>query len=327
MKQKDYYKLLGVNRRTSIEEIKMKYRKLAKRLHPDANLENPKAEDDFKDLNAAYDTLTNREKKRKYDRLVLKYGYGVVSKAEIDEKKKEARAKSEIKYEVKNSGAVVGEIINTILGFGKDAKKVVITTAEEIKEKLDSQKTPKRGANIEASIDITIEEGFFGTEKRLSINSFSENTKNYAANIPRGIKDGEKIRLAALGKPGKNGGKNGDLIITVRIKKGNELKLEGNDVILNIDISYVQSIIGDKISLRIFKETVDLKIPGGVKDKEKIVIENKGYYMDEGARGKLIVIINVVTPTDISDRERKIYEQLLRVEKQKQNTETKNKRN
>lgn len=319
MKQRDYYELLNINRRTSIEEIKIKYRKLAKKLHPDANLDDPTAEEKFKELTAAYDTLTNKEKKKKYDRLVLKYGYGVISKTENAAQKKEARERSEFKHEVKSTSAVVGDIINTILGIGKDAKAVVMSTAGEIKTKIEAQKIPKKGGNIEASLEITIEEGFFGVEKKLSVNTFGEQIKNYSVNVPRGIKDGEKIRLAALGKNGKNGGKNGDLIITIKLKNQNELKLDGTDILFNINISYVQSVIGDKISLRIFKESVDVQIPENTREKDKITIVQKGYYIDEKSRGNLIVILNIINPKEITERERKIYEQLLRVEKQKIN--------
>lgn len=313
MKQKDYYAMLGVNRRSSKDQIKAEYRKLAKKYHPDTNLDDPDAEEKFKDLNAAYNTLTDKEKKRRYDRMVTKYGYGVVPKV-VQEKKQST--KSDIKYEVKDSGVVVGEIINTILGFGKDAKNVVVSAAEEIKGKIITQKEQKKGQNIEATINISIEEGFLGTEKKLTVKTSTEKTSTYVVNVPKGIKDGEKIRLAALGKPGKNGGKNGDLIITIKIENSNEMRLKANDIILQQDISYVQSIIGDMVTLRLFKEIIDIKIPEGINDKEQITINNKGYYVDEKTRGKLILEVNIIKPGQISDRERKIYQQLLRVEKQ-----------
>lgn len=312
MKQKDYYAMLGVNKRSTNEEIKLEYRKLAKKYHPDANLNDPNAEEKFKELNAAYDTLTNKEKRKKYDKQVARYGYGAVPKT-ISERK---TPKSDVKYEVKSSGAGVGEFINTILGIGKDAKDVVVNTAEDIKKQINTKREAKKGQNIEATLEITVEEGFLGAEKKLTLKSNNGKVNNYAVNVPRGIKDGEKIRLAALGKPGKNGGKNGDLIITVKINKNDKIKLEDNDVIYEQEISYVQSIIGDTIILRLFKEQIELAIPEGVEDKEKIIVKDKGYYIDGKTRGKLIVVLNIVKPKIISERERKIYEQLLRVEKQ-----------
>ena len=307
MKQKDYYLLLGVNKRSSKEEIKQNYRKLAKKYHPDANVGSPEAEEVFKDLTVAYDILMDKEKKKKYDRQVARYGYGTPPRA--------SNAK-EIKYGVKNTDAT-SEFVSTLLGIGKGAKEVFTTTATDIKEKINAKKQPKKGNNIEATLEISIEEGFFGAEKKLSLKTAGDKINNYTVQVPRGIRDGEKIRLAALGKPGKNGGKNGDLIITVKVKEHASLKLEGIDIHKNVNISYAQAIVGDNIKLKVLEEQVDLEIPAGSREQDKIVISNKGYISSENIRGSLIIHLNVKQPENITERERKIYEQLLRVEKQK----------
>lgn len=306
MKPKDYYLLLGVNKRSSKEEIKQNYRKLAKKYHPDANVGSPEAEEVFKNLTIAYDTLTDKDKKRKYDRLVARYGYGTPPKVSV-----------------KNSEAAK-EILSTILGLGKDAKKAFENGAESIKEKINSAKEPKKGSNVEASLDITLEEGFFGTEKKLSLKTVGGKINNYSVQVPRGIRDNEKIRLAALGKPGKNGGKNGDLIITVKMKEHGNLKLDGIDVHTNVNISYAQAVIGDKLKIKIFGEQVDLIIPAYSKEQDKIVINKKGYIGEANSRGNLIIHLSVIPPKEISERERKIYEQLLRVEKQQLKDKVKN---
>lgn len=306
MKQKDYYLLLGVNKRSSKEEIKQNYRKLAKKYHPDANVGSPEAEEVFKDLTVAYDTLMDKDKKKKYDRQVARYGYGTPPKA---------TSTKEIKYGVKNTDAT-SEFFNTLLGIGKGAKEVFTTTAVDIKEKINAKKEPKKGSNIEASLEISLEEGFFGAEKKLSLKTVGGKVNNYTVQVPRGIKDGEKIRLAALGKPGKNGGKNGDLIITVKIKEHASLKLDGIDIHTNVDISYAQSVVGDVVKLKLFGEYVDIQIPTASREQDKIVVTEKGYINGDGARGSLQIHLNIKGPGEITERERKIYEQLLRVEKQ-----------
>ena len=318
MKPKDYYLLLGVNKRSNKEEIKQNYRKLAKKYHPDANVGSPEAEEVFKNLTIAYDTLMDKDKKRKYDRLVARYGYGAVPRGSV---------KRDIKYGLKNNGEAAKEILNTILGFGKDAAKVFENSKESIKEKINSTKEPKKGSNIEASLDITLEEGYFGAEKKLSLKTVGGNINNYTVQVPRGIRDSEKIRLAALGKPGKNGGKNGDLIITVSMKDHENLKLDGIDVHTNVKISYAQAAIGDKLKLRIFGEQVDLDIPPYSKDQDKIVLNKKGYVGEANTRGNLIIHLIVSPPEEISEREKKIYEQLLRVEKQQLKEKIKNTKN
>jgi len=307
MKQKDYYLLLGVNKRSSKEEIKANYRKMAKKYHPDANVGSPEAEEVFKDLTVAYDILMDKEKKRKYDRQVARYGYGTPPKT---------TTKKEVKYAVKNSDAT-SELISTLLGFGKGAKEMFRAATTDIKERVNArQQQPKKGNNIEASLEISLEEGFFGAEKKLSLKTVGGKINNYTVQVPRGIKDGEKIRLAALGKPGKNGGKNGDLIITVKMKEHASMKLDGNTVHTNVDITYAQAVIGDKVKIKIFGEQVELDIPAGTREQDKITIAKKGYMSADSTRGDLVLHINIKYPQEITEREKKIYEQLLRVEKQ-----------
>ena len=314
MKQKDYYTLLGVNKRSSKEEIKQNYRKLAKKYHPDANVGSPEAEEVFKDLTVAYDTLMDKEKKKKYDRLTARYGYGIPPKGTY---------KKEIKYGVKNKDAA-NEFISTLLGLGKDAKKVFENTATDIKERINATKEPKKGANIEASLEITLEEGFYGAEKKVSLKTVGGKVNNYTVQVPMGIRDGEKIRLAALGKAGKNGGKNGDLIITVKIKEHTNLRLEGIDLHSDVKITYAQSVIGDEIRLKILGEPFEVNVPAGTRQEDKIEIAKRGYVAADGTRGKLVLHVNIKHPEQISERERKIYEQLLRVEKQQKEKQKSN---
>jgi len=307
MKQKDYYALLEVHKHSSKEEIKQNYRKLAKKYHPDANIGNPEMEEKFKDLTVGYDILMDKDKKKKYDRQVVRYGYGMPPKNAVKNSNK--------KYGVKN-GDTANELITTLLGLGKDARKVIKEKAADFKVGIASKREAKKGENVEANLDITLEEGFFGAEKKLSLKTQGGETNTYTVQVPRGIRDGEKIRLAALGKMGKNGGKNGDLIITARLKDGDIFKLEGLNIKMQIDITYAQSIIGDKIPVKLFGEQVEVVIPAGAREQDKIVIKEKGYIGSTGARGNLVVTVSVKPPKTITEREKKIYEQLLRVEKQ-----------
>ena len=307
MKQKDYYKLLGVNRKSSQEEIKSNFRKLAKKYHPDANVNDKDAEEMFKDLNEAYNVLMDKEKKRKYDRQVARYGYGSVEIGDGN-------------Y-TKTSGSVMSEIMNTILGISRETKDKVITAAEnvrdDIKEKLEEQKAPKKGDNIETTLYVTIEEGFFGAEKKISLKTTRGSVKNYSVNVPMGIRDGEKIRLSGLGKPGKNGGKNGDLIILVKLRPHPMLRLEGSDVQTKLRVSPVQAIIGDTLQLKIFGEKVPVIIPKHSNTGDKIEIPAKGYVVNQNTRGNLVIDIEIEMPEELNEREEKLYEQLLKVEKQK----------
>ena len=305
MKPKDYYALLGVHKRSSKEEIKQNYRKLAKKYHPDANVGKPEMEEIFKDLTVGYDILMDKDKKKKYDRQVVRYNYGAPPKVEKDKTKK---------YGVKNENAA-NEFVSTILGFGKDATETLKSKASEIKVNIASKKIAKKGDNIEAILEIALEEGLFGAEKKVSLKAAGGKVNTYTVQVPKGIKDGEKIRLAALGKPGKNGGKNGDLIITVKVKEQLDIKLEKLNILSKLNISYAQAIVGDNIRIKMFGESIEVTIPANTKEGDKIVVPGKGYTTSDGTRGDLILAATVTAPTIITEKERKIYEQLLKVEK------------
>ncbi len=308
MKPKDYYALLGVHKRSSKEEIKQNYRKLAKKYHPDANVGRPEMEEIFKDLTVGYDILMDKDKKKKYDRQVVRYNYGAPPKVEKEKVKPK-------KYGVKNENAA-NEFVSTILGFGKDATETIKTKASEFKVNIASKKIAKKGDNIEAILEIALEEGLFGAEKKVSLKAAGGKVNTYTVQVPKGIKDGEKIRLAALGKPGKNGGKNGDLIITVKLREQQDVKLDKLDLHSKLNVSYAQAIVGDKIRIKMFGESIEVTIPANTKEGDKIVVEGKGYTTSDGTRGKLILETTLTAPTTITDKERKIYEQLLRAEKQ-----------
>ncbi len=306
MKQKDFYEILGVNKKTTLAEIKASYRALAKKFHPDKNIDDKEAEDMFKLIGEAYSTLTDKDKRKRYDKQVARYGYGAVKNA----------AGEEVKYQVKTAGDVAHEIIGAILGASKATTEKISGVAETIKEKINNAKHPKKGDNIETTIEITLEEGYFGVEKKLEANTTNEALKNVTVDVPRGIKNGEKIRLAALGKPGKDGGKAGDLIINTKIKENKVFKLDGSDITMDMDISYAASIIGDKITVKLFGETIKDEIPKLAKQGDKIVIPNKGYFINNTTNGDLVINLNIKSPEELSAREIKIYEQLLKVEKQ-----------
>lgn len=308
MKYKNYYEILGVNRKSSLQEIKLSYRKLAKKYHPDANKE-PGAEIMFKDINEAYDVLTTDEKRRKYDRQVSKLGYGMTDSD---------GSLLNVRYEIKSGVNALNDMLNTILGFRKDEAKNfgdIYNGPQE--QKKQSKQKPKRGTDVITSIEATLEEGFYGAEKKLLIKGFSKST--ISVNIPVGIKNGDKIRLAALGNAGKYGGKNGDLIIHVKLLAHDEFKLNGIDLEKNIEVSPALAAVGGKVKVTLFGEKILVNIPKHSTENTIITIDNKGYISEDKTRGNLIVKLKIKMPSDISEREEKFYEQLLKIEAKKNN--------
>lgn len=303
MKYKNYYEILDVTRKSSMQEIKLSYRKLAKLYHPDTN-KSEEAETKFKDVNEAYATLTNEEKRKRYDRQVAKLGYGFT---ENDS------SLSNVKYEIKSGVNVINDLFTTILGFKKDENSQASDGKTERKEKLK----PIKGTDIITHLDVSLEEGFFGVEKKIAIKSFKSGMQTFSVNVPIGIQSGDKIRLAALGNPGKNGGKNGDLIIHVKLLEDQNYKLDGINLTNKITVSPAIAAIGGKVKLQIFDEKLIITLPKHVRDGELVNVPQKGYISEEGTRGDLILKVHIDLPSNISEREEKLYEQILKIEKRR----------
>lgn len=308
MKYKNYYEILGVTRKSTKQEIKLNYRTLAKKFHPDTN-KSDEAEAMFKDVNEAYATLMNDEKRKKYDRQVSRYGYGIVDGES---------GLSQVRYEFKSGVNVINDLLNTILGLKKDEAKNFGDIDNGPKEEKKPKQKPEKGTDIITHIEVTLEEGLLGVEKKIAIKAYKTGLKTFSVNVPIGIKNGDKIRLAALGNPGKNGGKNGDLIIHVKLKEDNDYKLDGINLIKEITISPATAALGGKHRLNVLNQDIFVSLPKHLRSKQKVTIENNGYISEDGKRGDLCLIINIDMPSTISEREEKLYEQLLKIESKKQ---------
>lgn len=281
---KNYYKILGLETsRVSIEEIKSAYRQAAKKYHPDLNVGDNLAEERIKDINEAYKTLSVPSSKRKYDRVWnSKFGKG------------------EKAFTGKNDK---GAIINMFLGN------------IEKEEKVTKKKAPIKGENVETSIHIGILEAYFGLEKRISFRDAEGKIKVFSITIPEGILDGEKIRLIGQGKKGQNGGKNGDLLIQIKIDNDRKFRLKGPDVYTDLFITPWEAALGTRVSIETLDEEVKIYIPQGVQSGEVIRIPNKGYKIDKNNRGDLVAEIKIVVPKKLKDSEKKLYEKLKEVSK------------
>ena len=285
MKFKDYYKILELdNSKVSIEQIKSAYRKQAKKYHPDVNVGNKLAEERIKDINEAYRTLSNTTLKRKYDRT---WNYNVRSR------ERKARQKTS------------GDFLNMFFGNN------------EIKEELEQSKLPPvRGEDIETEINIKIEEGFYGADKKIALKDVDGKTKTITIKIPEGIQNDEKIRLIGQGKQGKNGGKNGDLYIKINIENNKKYTLNGNNLYTIIPITPWEAALGTKAKVRSIDDTkTQIYIPNGIKSGEKIEIPHKGYKNTNGERGNLIVQVQIVVPEKLTKEEKDMFKKLKEISK------------
>ena len=287
MKLKDYYKILGLeDNKVTIEQIKNAYRKQAKKYHPDVNVGNKVAEERIKDINEAYRVLSNPTSKRKYDRT---WNYNIGNK----------------KRKTKTSGEVAGEFFGMFFGNS------------EIKEEIAQSKIPPvKGENIETEINITIEDGFYGAEKKLTLKNIEGKDKTITVKVPEGIQNGEKIRLIGQGKEGQNGGKNGDLFIKINIQDGKKYKLDGKNLYTVIPITPWEAALGTKAKVNSIDDTkTAIYIPNGIQSGETIEIPQKGYKTSKGERGNLIAQIKIVVPEKLTKEETEMFKRLKEISK------------
>ncbi len=288
MKFKDYYKILELDTsRVTIEQIKIAYRKQAKKYHPDVNVGDKLAEEKIKDINEAYRILSQPSTKRKYDR-TWNYNVGRLKRAKQ-----------------KTSGEMAGEFFEMFFG-NSDMK-------EEIPE---AKLKPQKGENIETGINISLEDGFFGSEKKIVLKDIEGKSKAITIKVPAGIQNGEKIRLIGQGKEGINGGKNGDLYIKVNIEDNKKYKLNGTDLYTIIPITPWDAALGTKTKiLSIDDSKTQVYIPNGVQSGETIEIPQKGYKTTDGQRGNLIAQIKIVVPDKLTAEEKEMFKKLKEISK------------
>ena len=290
---KDYYKILSLEtNRVSSEQIKNAYRLAAKKNHPDLNVGDRLAEEKIKDINEAYRVLSNQTTKRKYDRMWLN-NVGRNKRKKIEESSR-------------SSDSIFSDFFNMFFGNVDNLK-------DNFTDKI--KKLPTKGENIETSIDVEIEEVFYGLDKKVSLRNLEGKDKIFNVTIPAGIKNGEKIRLIGQGKDGKNGGKNGDLLIKVNILDNDKFKLKGNDLYTKLYITPWEAALGTDVKIESIDESIDVKIKSGTQPGEIITFPEKGYKYVDGKRGNLKVQVKVVVPNDLTIEEKGLFEKLGEISK------------
>lgn len=280
MKYKDYYKLLELNTsKVSIDEIKTAYRAAAKKYHPDLNVGDVLAEERIKDINEAYRILSVPSSKRKYDRIWNS------------------------RNNVRNYQNIKGKnIFDMFLGN--------IDSENNDNIKHEKRKTPSKGENVETEIKVSIEDAFYGVEKKISLRTVEGKMKTFSVKIPEGIRDGEKIRLIGQGKKGVNGGKNGDLFIKIDIEDNKVFKLFGCDLKTDLKLSPWEAALGTRVNIETIDGDTKIYIPQGIQSGEKIRIPSKGYKDGKGGRGDLVAEVKIMVPKNLELDEKEMFEKL-----------------
>lgn len=297
---RDPYNVLGVAKGADQAEIKKAFRRLAKKMHPDANKGDPKAAARFAELNSAYEILGDEDKRRQYDRGEIdaegkpRYqgfsGFG--GRGERPDFRSgtggfesftfRPGAFRRKKGRSSDAGNVFDDVIGDIFGsFGGGGQHHTFE---------DFQDTPQRGPDAQASVTVTLEEAAHGAKKRVELPT----GKSLDVTIPAGINDGQAIRLRGQGY-GSIGGETGDAIVTVHIAEHPDLKLDGRDIHTDVPISLDDAVLGATVRVPTLDGAVDLKIPAWTNGGRTFRLKGKGFPAKTGA-GDLYVSVRIELP-------------------------------
>ncbi len=292
---KDYYDILGVSRKATDKEIKTAYRKLARKWHPDLHKDKDKteAEEKFKQVNEAYEVLSDPDKRAKYDRLGPNWQQGQDFRPPPD--------MDGTHFYSTTGDTGFSDFFETLFGGGDFFRRT------------HTPRGPVRGDDIESEMQLTLEEAYRGGEKSLQL-ATRAGTKILSVKIPAGVTDGSRIRLKGQGHEGRNGGTKGDLYLLVNIQPHNLYKVQGKDIETEVTLRPEQAVLGDQVTVNTLDGRVSMKVPGGTHAGGRLRLKGKGLPGKDG-RGDQYVRINIDIPESLSSEERELYEKLAALRK------------
>lgn len=294
MQYKDYYKILGLRKNASAEEIKKKYRELAKKYHPDRNPNDILAEKRFKDLNEAHDILSDPSKRTQYD--LMGKNWSSYSKF-AEQAKNTYQQKKEEGFEFKD--LFTRERMS-------DAFKNVVDLGRETIFKNDNQTTgiKRKPKEKEIKTTISLEEAYEGTTRVITVNKNRIRLK-----LKEGIADGQKLKLGAKGE------KDEDIVVVVEIDANKDFTREDNDLHTTAKVSLYEAMLGGKISVPTMKGKILFPIAAETANGKVFRIKGKGMpiYNQTGQFGDLYIKIEVELPTKLSQKEKELFEQLAKL--------------
>ncbi len=298
--EKDYYKVLGVSREASPDEIKKAYKKLAAKYHPDVNPDDEKAKERFQEIQAAYDVLSDPEKREKYDRYGSAFetmgaggpgggtwtysgGPGGFSAEEID----------------------LSELFGGREGFGSFADMFGFG---EGRRRRTRRAGPRRGADLAAEITIDFATSVTGGRQTIVVTDGDGNPKTLEVSIPPGIEDGKKIRLRGQGARGSHGGPAGDLLITVHVAPHPVFRRKGKNLEMTLPVTVGEAALGTSVDVPTPWGTIGVKIPPGTSSGRRLRIKGHGVRTKSG-QGDLYLEVSIVLPPRIDEESRELLRQ------------------
>ena len=275
---RNYYEMLGVNKNASSNEIKKAYRTLAIKYHPDRNLGNKAAEEKFKDINEAYEILSDQTRRVQYDQsiskrnLINKTGFGNFGR---------------------NSGADRSRVRVNSQDFRPGTTK---------RTRVVGNRTTRR--DIEAKLTLGLDEAYRGGQRKIRL----EDGRSLEVEMPEGMFNGQRIRLKGQGIEG------GDLYLKITVARHPFFEIQGENIYCQVPVTPIEAILGSAIEVPTIDGLVKVSVPNGVRSGQRLRLANKGYFGKSGTRGDQLVEIQIVAPKEISAEEKELYEKLRELE-------------
>jgi molecular chaperone DnaJ len=320
MAGKDYYNLLGINRKATEKEVKQAYRKMARQYHPDVNPGDKSAEARFKEINEAYEVLSDKEKRRKYDQYGDQWQYA-------DQFARAGRQQTPFRDFGQAGGqtfhyeeADLGSLFGDLFGGGMRTRRT----------------RPRRGKDIEYPVEVTLEEAYHGTNRTIALQteepcSTCKGTgliqnlpcsvcrgagmilgmKRLEVKIPPGVRSGSRVRMAGKGESSYTGGPSGDLYLVTSVKPHHEFERKGDNLYVEVAVPLTLAMLGGEITVPSLKGKLALKIPPETQNGRSFRLAGQGMpHLSNSSRGDLLAKVNVVLPNKLTEEEKKLFEQL-----------------
>lgn len=311
---RDYYEILGVSKDATNEEIKKSYRRLARQYHPDLNPGNKAAEEKFKDVNEAYEVLSDPGKRAQYDqfsRFWKQNGFGASKQSSrrgwnSPENGRNAQDVNPAKYD--NFDTFIDQVFGVKSKTNTSSSSTNTTKTDPFRSpRTKVAYTPNSRANrrdIEARLTLPLEKAYQGGLERIRL----EDGRSLEVNMPPAMVTGQTIRLRNQGING------GDLYLKITVQPHHIFKVEGTDIYTQVPITPCEAVLGGQVEAPTLDGLVKMTIPPGVRSGQRLRLEGKGYPNDKGKRGNQLVEIQIITPKNITPEERELYEKLRKIE-------------
>jgi curved DNA-binding protein len=282
---RDYYETLGVPRGATSEEIRSAYRKLARRYHPDINKDQD-AEERFKEVAEAYEVLSDAEKRERYDRFGANWRQGEDVSGAPGFDGFEPASPGGVRFEF-GDGAF-SDFFESLFGS---------TRSGDIRI---------RGADQEAAVELSLEEAAAGGPLRISLGD----RRSFTVNVPAGVSDGQRIRLAGRGGEGVGGGSTGDLYLLVHLRPHRTFRVEGRDLHLDVAVTPWDAALGATLEVPTLTGRAKVRLPAGSSSGRRLRLRGKGMPDRRGRHGDLYARVQITVPDKLDDRERELFQEL-----------------